>query len=485
MTVEIVGMIAMAFGISSFLLGSSFAIYVFMISTLFGASAALILTAMGGSPISPSHLLLGFLVANLIARSDVWERAARGLAFPHAGFWLCLTAVYGVVSAFFLPRVFAGLTYVFAARVESGAGYTLIPLGPSTGNITQTIYFTADFICFMACYAYASTHNGKKVMTSVVLTWATLNLVFALVDLVTYWTNTTEVLSFIRNSTYRMLNDTEVAGFKRIVGSFSEAAVFATTTLGLFAFTGRLWLCGIYPRFTFTLAALSLCALIFSTSTTGYVGLSALLAIAYLECLIRTLTGRATIQTVVFVGVLPLVISISVIALALNDAYWLYIKDLLNTMVLNKMSTDSGVERTAWNKQALMSFFDTSGFGAGIGSLRASSFLIAVPASIGVIGAVTYGAFLFCVLFGRRERCRESDPFEDAGQQAARAACLACLLSASVAGAFVDLGLIFFIYAGLACGAPRSLQPWAYHRRPELPICAARPIVGNRGVSAV
>jgi hypothetical protein len=484
MTVEIVGMIAMAFGISSFLLGSSFAIYVFMISTLFGASAAFILTAMGGSPISPSHLLLGFLVANLIARSDVWERAARGLAFPHAGFWLCLTAVYGVVSAFFLPRVFAGLTYVFAARVESGAGYTLIPLGPSTGNITQTIYFTADFICFMACYAYASTHNGKKVMTSVVLTWATLNLVFALVDLMTYWTNTTEVLSFIRNSTYRMLNDTEVAGFKRIVGSFSEAAVFATTTLGLFAFTGRLWLCGIYPRFTFTLAALSLCALIFSTSTTGYVGLSALLAIAYLECLIRTLTGRASIQTVVFVGVLPLVISISVIALALNDAYWLYIKDLLNTMVLNKMSTDSGVERTAWNKQALMSFFDTSGFGAGIGSLRASSFLIAVPASIGVIGAVTYGAFLFCVLFGR-ERCRESDPFEDAGQQAARAACLACLLSASVAGAFVDLGLIFFIYAGLACGAPRSLQPWAYHRRPELPICAARPIVGNRGVSAV
>jgi hypothetical protein len=473
MTVEIVGIFAIAFGISSFLLGPSFAIYVFMISTLFGASAALILTAMGGSPISPSHLLLGFLVANLVTRNDIWRSAARGLAFPHAGFWLCLTTVYGVVSAFFLPRMFAGLTYVFAARAEAGAGYTLIPLGPSTGNITQTIYFTADFICFMACYAYASAHDGKKVMTSVVLIWATLNLIFALLDLVTYWTNTTEVLNFIRNSTYRIMNDTEVAGFKRIVGSFSEAAVFATTTLGLFAFTGRLWLCGVYPRFTFIISALSLCALIFSTSTTGYVGLFALLAIAYLQCFIRTLTGRVTSQTVVFVALLPLVVSIVVIALALNDVYWLYIKNLLNTMVLNKMSTDSGVERTAWNKQALMSFFDTSGLGAGIGSLRASSFLIAVPASIGVIGAVTYAAFLFCVLFGRRERTRESDPFEDAGQQAARAACLACLLSASVAGAFVDLGLIFFIYAGLACGAPRSLQPSAYNR-PELPIYAAR-----------
>jgi hypothetical protein len=474
MTVEIVGIFALGFGILSFLLGSSFAIYAFMISTLFGASAAFILTAMGGSPISPSHLLLGFLVVNLIQRNDIWRSVAYGLAFPRAGFWLCLTAVYGVVSAFFLPRMFAGLTYVFAARAEAGAGYTLIPLGPSTGNITQTSYFIADFICFMACYAYASAHDGKKVMTSIVLIWATLNLIFALLDLITYWTNTAEVLNFIRNSTYRLMNDTEVAGFKRIVGSFSEAAVFATTTLGLFAFTGRLWLCGIYPCFTFILSALSLCALIFSTSTTGYVGLFALLAVAYPECLIRTLTRRVTIQTAIFVAVLPLVILISVIALALNDVYWLYIKDLLNTMVLNKMSTDSGVERTAWNRQALMSFFDTSGLGAGIGSLRASSFLIAVPASIGLIGAVTYGAFLFCVLFGRRERIRESDPFGDAGQQAARAACLACLLSASVAGAFVDLGLIFFIYAGLACGAPRSRQPSAYNR-PELPIYAARP----------
>jgi hypothetical protein len=269
-----------------------------------------------------------------------------------------------------------------------------------------------------------------------------------------------------------------VAGFKRIVGSFSEAAVFATTTLGLFAFNGRLWLSGIYTRFTFTIAALSLCALLFSTSTTGYVGLSLLLAIAYLDCFIRTLTGRGTVQMVVFVGGLPLVIAICVIALALNDTYWLYIHDLLNTMVLSKMSTDSGVERTAWNRQALMSFFDTSGFGAGIGSLRASSFLIAVPASIGIFGAFTYGAFIFCVLFSRRERSVESDPFEVAGQQAARAACLACLLSASVAGAFVDLGLIFFIYAGLACGDPRSWQPSAHNYRLPFSRTVAAAAVG-------
>jgi hypothetical protein len=88
MTVEIVGIFAIAFGISSFLLGPSFATYVFMISTLFGASAALILMAMGGSPISPSHLLLGFLVANLVTRKIfggaqlvVWRFRMQGFGF--------------------------------------------------------------------------------------------------------------------------------------------------------------------------------------------------------------------------------------------------------------------------------------------------------------------------------------------------------------------------------------------------------------------
>jgi hypothetical protein len=459
MTVEVVGIIALALGISSFALGPTFIIYAFIISTLLGASAAFILTAMGGSPISPAHLLLGFFVGNLMTRDDLRRVAAHAVVFPNAGFWLGLTAMYGVFSAFFLPRVFAGLTYVFAARAESASGYMLIPLGPSTGNLTQTIYFTADFVCFIACYSYASINDGRRAMTFAILACATLNLVFALVDLVTYWTNTAELLSFLRNSTYRMLNDTEVAGFKRIVGSFTEASSFAATTLGLLAFTGRMWLCNILPRFTFTLTALSLGALIFSTSTTAYVGLAALLAIAYIACLAQILGGRASVQMIAFVGFSPLAVAISLIVLALNDEYWLYIKDLLTTMVFNKVSTESGVERMAWNKQALMSFFDTFGLGVGIGSVRASSFLVAVLASVGIIGALTYGAFLLCVLFAPREKARQSESFSDVGQQAARAACVACLLSASVAGAFVDLSLPFFIYAGLACGTRLSLQP--------------------------
>jgi hypothetical protein len=469
MTVEPIGLLALVLGVLSIMLGPTFAVYVSMIFMLFGSSAALLLPAIGGSSIQPAHLQLGFLVICFVSRSDILRAAVRGVAFPRAGFWLLLTVVYGICSAYFMPRLFAGLTYVFAARAETNTGYILVPLGPTGGNVTQTIYFTADFICFLAFYAYAGTKEGKIVIGSVALICAVLNLVFALADLVTYWSNTAELLGFIRNSNYRMLDDTEVAGFKRIVGSYSEAGVFATMTLGSFAFTGRLWLCGIYPRLTFTISILSILAVIFATSTTGYFGLFALLVIMYLGSLVRTLMGPVTIQTISFVAIFPILVAVLLISVALNDQLWLYIQDLMNTMIFNKFSTDSGVERSAWTRQALITFYDTFGLGAGIGSLRASSFVVAVLASMGVVGAITYGAFLFCLFFGGRNQRQEADVFEDAFQQAAKSTCLALLLCASVAGAFVDLSLIFFSYAGLACAESVSspLPSIAVGRRPR------------------
>jgi hypothetical protein len=453
MTIEAVGVISLILGTLCFFFGLMFAVHALVISTLFGASTAVVLTAMSNANVQPAHLLLGFFVAHLATRRNVWQHGLECLKFPRAGFWLLLTVIYGIVVTLLMPRFFAGLSYVYAIRSQ---GYILVPLEPSSGNVTQTIYFVADFICFVAFYAYASTSDGRRVIGYAALACAGVNLAFAMLDLVTYWTNTTEILRFIRNASYRMLNDTEVLGFKRIVGSFTEAASFAYATLGMFAFTGRLWLCGVLPRLTFALAALSLLALIFSTSTTAYVGLFVFFTIVYLDSLIRTCTNRVTSQMFAFIWASPVVISIFVIVLALNDAQWLYVHDLLEAMIFNKLSSGSGIERTAWNQQALTSFFDTFGFGAGVGSLRASSFPIAVLASIGVIGAITYGAFLICVLFVRPE-WRRFSYFEDATQQAAQSACLAWLIAASVAGSFIDLGLAFFAFAGVACAEPISV----------------------------
>jgi hypothetical protein len=460
MDIEFVGLITLTLGVLCFLLGSGFAVYVFVISTLFGASAAIVLSALSNANVQPPHLLLGFLVAHLVTRNDFWRNAGGCMKFPRAGFWLLLTLIYGIVSAVLMPRLFAGSTYVYAIR-ESNAGY-LIPLGPSSGNVTQTVYFIGDFICFVAFSALAST-TGFRTIAYAALACAALNLVFALLDLMTFWANSADLLTFLRNSTYRMHNDTEIAGLKRIVGSFSEASSFAAFTLGLFIFTGKLWLSGIFPRLTFALAASSLCALLFATSTTGYVGLLVTVVLLYLSRLGRMLTGPVNVQTLGFICAFPLLISMLVIVIALNDAKWSYIHDLLENLIFNKLSSDSGVERTQWNRQALTNFVERFGVGVGIGSLRASSFPIAVLASIGVIGGLTYSAFLAFLLVGRRERGEDMDSFAIAVQSAARWACLAWLVAASVAGAFIDLGLLFYVFAALACAEPAHVRsPTSY-----------------------
>jgi hypothetical protein len=156
--------------------------------------------------------------------------------------------------------------------------------------------------------------------------------------------------------------------------------------------------------------------------------------------------------------------------LHLHEPSWQAIERIFNATVLHKLSSDSGVERGRWNEQALVNFKDTQWLGAGVGSVRASSFPVAVLGNIGAIGACSYGAFVLAVLFRRRNRW--SEPYPAACQSAARWACFAQLAGASVAGSFIDLGLPFFVFAGLASAGPAVRRA---ARRIDRPAAAIRP----------
>ena len=218
-----------------------------------------------------------------------------------------------------------------------------------------------------------------------------------------YATNTAELLSFIRNSTYSILSDTGSAGFKRIVGSFVEASSFGYWTLGYFAFATTLWLHGIAARLTFALSVLSFLTLLFSTSTTAYVGLGGYLAVQFAIVTGNFLFGQIRREMVIFMVCAPFLFVIVALAISLNDVSSAYFSDLLNTFVLDKMSTSSGVERSRWNSQAIQNFLDTFGFGAGNGSVRASSFPVAVIGSLGILGAASYAMFLLTIWFRRKQ----------------------------------------------------------------------------------
>jgi O-Antigen ligase len=450
MTVELIGLIALALGITSMFLGPAFITYIFLAFTLLGAAAASVLESLGGTNISPGHLLLAFLCIKLLTSREISYAAAQGLVIGRPGFWLFLTLIYGTISAFVMPRLFYGQTEVFLVRALDPYS---VWLAPTMSNLTQSIYLTADFICFIVLYGYASNPAGRKILASAAFVCVILNLIFGALDLLTYFTGTTELFAFIRNANYSMLSDTEVAGFKRIVGSFSEASSYAYATIGYLGFSLQLWLLGIRVRLSAAASLLSLLALVFSTSTTAYVGLGALLVFFYLQIVARAMqSNKLTPQMMFFLVGAPILFLILVIAIALNDNSAAYMKNLLDEFVFNKMSTDSGIERSSWNRQGMQNFFDTFGFGVGNGSVRTSSFPIAVLASLGIIGSLLLGMFLISMIFGRNRF--GGDPLDDGYRRAATSACIGWLISASVSGALVDLGLPFYAFAALASSKP-------------------------------
>jgi hypothetical protein len=447
MTLESVGVVALLIGVISLFSQPSVIVYFFFCSTLLGSAAAFVLDSLGGTNISPAHLLLGFLSLRLLTDKEISAKAVQELSIGRPAFWLLVTVIYSIIGAYCLPRLLAGDTFIFALRAQSP--YAVL-LGPSTSNFTQSVYFTADLVCFVVLSAFAA-NGGIRLLGAAALFCAALNLIFAGLDLVTYFTNTAELFSPIRNANYAMLDEVEIAGLKRIVGSFTEASSFASATLLYFSFTIQLWLTGIRPRLTLTLALLSLLALVLATSTTGYVGLAVILVYLYLQALLSALHRPVTIQTRWFIVATPFILILLTLIVALNTEYSDYVLNFLDGTVFNKLSTSSGVERSSWNSQALQNFVDTIGFGVGNGSARASSFPVAVLANLGIIGTFVFG-FFFVTLFVPGSRNGRSDPLEEAYSRAAKLACLACLTTATTSGALVDLGLPFYIFAAV-CNA--------------------------------
>jgi len=444
MTFEPIGILAFGVGVISFFLPPTFIIYAFFMSTLLGAAAAFNLSGANVS-IPPAHVLFIFLFVRLFFPRETQQKILRTMAVGRPAFWLTVTVVTSLVTTYFMPRLFWGELFVFPVRTQVAG---LVPLEPATSNFTQSCYLIADATCFVVLSGYAATRGGVKVLISAGLAAATLNLVFACVDLFTYFTGTAELLSPIRNASYSMLVETDMGGFKRIVGSFTEASAFGGTTIGYFAFTSRLWLIGVYPRFCGILALLSLVAILFATSSTGYVGLLAYLAVAYAEILLRVMSRPSTRQMQFFVLVVPPLLLIVGLTIALNGSLSSSARDLFDMFLFEKLASSSGVERSAWNMVALQSFFDTFGLGVGNGSARASSFVIAVLSNLGIFGTIPFAIFFLKILLGRSDP--SYSPLELAGQLAARSMCLAWILAACVSDPLVDLGLQFYAFAAIA-----------------------------------
>lgn len=421
------------------LLGALFA------SLPFGSTAIVILPALGGSsPLIFVVFVLALLGTIALQRAFLSDLAGLFMRTPAAQVAVAL-AVYAIVSAYLFPRLFAGAT---SAHIIVEGAVVEAPLGPVSGNITQTLYLTIGVFLFLGLCLLLQKREYWRTVERGFFAFAIVHAAFGVLDILSKIAGAGDIFAPLRNASYGMLTEVMHGSFWRIVGAYPEASTFAGFTLPALAFTFTHWR-QTGSRLAFSLALILLLLLVFSTSSTAYASLGVILAMFTASAAWAALVGRLRIRDVMVFGLAWVGFAAGLIAYLANESLFEPFLVLIDDTLFNKSATASGMERTYWNAVGIQGFLDTYGVGLGMGSSRASSWIVAVLSQLGVAGALLFMLLLseFVRGFGPAASWRgEEDTVVVA--QSARAAVIAWMVPACIASGSADPGAIFFI--GLA-----------------------------------
>ncbi|RWR33775.1 hypothetical protein D2T29_05800 [Sinirhodobacter populi] len=451
MSIEPIGLFVIGIGLLCLFADYRNVLVLTIFATVFGAASAMFL---GSGNIPPGHVLLGLCAVAILSRKESCTAFLRVLHPDRPGFWLASLVIYAVATAFLYPRVMASWTEIVPlGSTEFDSAGSTVPLGPVSGNITQSIYMIANLLCFALVAAAAASPAGFRAAVAGLLAYAIGNTFFAVMDLATYFTGTADLMGFMRNARYTLHTEAEAEGLKRIVGAFTEASSFARSSLGVLGVTGTLWLCGYKPRLTGVLALASLVLTALSTSSTGLAGIPVALGLLYLTALSRCGTAPRAWFSTAAVMAIPLIALLLTLTLLLQPAILAELHGYFDRILLSKMDTDSGVERSSWNSYAIGNFFDTAGIGVGLGTIRSSSLLTGLLGGVGVIGTALYAVF-FATAFLRNPGPKGSFPTDV--RTAARNGCLCLMAGDLMVATTIDQGLFFYVLAGIAAARPEE-----------------------------
>ncbi len=452
---------------------------------VFGATSALDLPALGGASVTPANFFLMFFLLRLVSMRDGLSALVAEVEPRRPLFLFLLLVVWIVGSSMLLPRLFAGATNVFSLARTLDTDNGTVPLQPTSGNISQSVYALGGFFAACATAAFARRKGGLRAALSALMLATSLDLFFAFLDVVTGATHTSFLLDPIHTASYTLLTDDELGGLKRIAGSFTEASGFASFSLTLLGFNFSLFVAGIRSRFTGPASALLTGFIILSTSSAGYVGLAVFYALFTLYALLTAVLARRRRAIVIAAGGLGVAVLLVSIIILFIPAVADVAQSVINDSLLSKSTSDSAVERGSWNATAWQVFQDTHWLGAGIGSTRGSNYVLVLLSNLGAIGFVLFVMLVLRVTLGRLAPALSG---EDRGiVWAARIALLTSLIPSVLVGTVYDLGTLFYGLIGIAAAgaalrrAPPPVAAAAMHARQRHP--ARIPSDGNASVA--
>lgn len=412
-------------------------------SLAFGATAAMTLTALGGSSPLIYTMFAALLLTAVAARRRIWFDLGSVFGSIRPVWILTSLMAYAIVGAWLFPRFFAGQTSVF---VQSKTSLAVVEasLAPVSGNISQTGYFILGGLTAVALCALLLHSNRIDQVRRGFFIWCALHVGMGLVDFIGKNAGAGDLLLPIKTANYVMITGAVEAGFARITGAFSEASSFGGVSVACLAFCYTYWR-RTKSRRAQWLAAILLFLTVLSTSSTAYVALAILCIPVSFSILLSVLKGRVESDEILITA-LMIVAGVTVMGISLFNSGMLepFVR-LIESTIINKADSASGQERTYWNLKSLQAFLDTSGLGIGFGSSRASSWPIAVLSQLGFFGSLMMVILLGVLVRGLGNLRAWVDPETDAVVASVRNAALASVVAASLAGGSADPGILFFI----------------------------------------
>ena len=146
---------------------------------VFGAAAALDLPALGGASVTPANFFLMFYLLRLVSTRGGTGALVSTVSPGRPLFIFLLLVIWIFGSAFILPRLFGGATNVFSLSRATDNDGDMMPLGPTSGNLSQAVYALGGFLAACATAAYARKSGGTSAMIAGIMLVTSEDIAFA------------------------------------------------------------------------------------------------------------------------------------------------------------------------------------------------------------------------------------------------------------------------------------------------------------------
>ncbi|MGQ7843487.1 hypothetical protein ACUNV4_03340 [Granulosicoccus sp. 3-233] len=465
MEITLIGLVVTAFALASLVMGERALLFLCVALLPFGMASIANIHGSGNLSIPAAEAVAGLLVLGvihpLLGRQGVF--ALSPLMKVRA--ILMLFCLYSVLAAIFLVRAFAGDVLVFplardmdGLRLDSFFRTFVIALRPSSSNLAQTFYLLLSVASFFAFTKLLHKHS-VSVFHRALLVCATLNIILGVMDIL----GLDSLLAFVRTANYALLTHQETASLPRAIGGFPEPAAFGTFTATLFIYFSRHFVLS-SNSLSAALAMANGMLAVMTFSSTSYAGISFGFGFLCVFAWLKFMGGRANVVEIFLLHLIPFTVVLLVLTTLLINIGIDY-NAIIDSVLTNKLDSDSARERAAWAAYALGAFWETYGLGVGPGSLRGNGWASVYLGSLGLPGTVLMVAFLWVTLFASRVRSIVDREERDISLSAKTAA-MTMLVMLMITATTPNPGILLMLLVAIV-----FKSQWADHSRPSMPKC--------------